>query len=259
MHGTHDFLVAHARTSTGTPLSLLVDSAAPGLYLDASVVRGLSHEEQSTGRLTSLTIASLTLQGVPFVEIDATVVGLLVPAIAMDPTGESPRVNGLIGLPSFGDVRLIFDFLPTGGATLRVGSRDRPLGGNTLRYRLDESGFPTIELKIGDERVPAVLDTGYSGLLSLDSVKRLPLASPVVDDRVSSFTLYGAGSKQRTQLDTHVSLGPIRVERPRVSVGGPFPSLIGVRFFRGYRVTFDHPAQRISIEPIGERGTATPP
>lgn len=195
---------------------------------------------------------------VPLVRIDRMAAGDLVltdvVALAMQPTSAHAasipeHLDGILGMQLFSELLITLDY-PQGNILLRSPTQD--LMDLDIALPFDQRrGVMEVELDLGGELLPVIVDSGHRGTLTLpmSCVDRLPLSEPLVpiDDVATVSVRY---SRSRSRLAGHFDLGESTfVNPPLVFADEHSPLLIGYGILRYFAITIDQRNQRILFEP----------
>ncbi len=239
--------IAKARTANGAFLHLVVDTGSHALFLDPKIIEALSQRDRSGLRLEALFFNGVTLEDVPFVPLDMDPI-LSKPTIRIGDVEVRPKIDGIIGLPQFENMRVVFD-VGFGIGAVSVTQRDSPSPKETMAFRVDNIGLPEIDIEIEGRVIPVILDMGFPGVLHLRESYDFPLSKPITTDSTPTMTFRHSYFVRRSRLSTDARLGKsYSVNTPAVFFGEG-PELIGLGFFQGQRVTFDYRSRWIAIEP----------
>ena len=194
-------------------------------------------------RLGRLSVAGLELQGVT--------------AAVYQPSQAEGRCDGILGFALFRDQLLTLDY-PGLRLALGPGRLAPSSDGTVLPFRAPD-GVPVVDLVVGTETVPAVVDSRGSGLaLPAARAERMKLlGDPVVIGR--GRTISGEFEVRGAQLAEDVLLGGYRLRQPFVTLHPSFPiGNVGGLVLRQLVVTFDQRSKLLRLE-APERTLVLPP
>jgi hypothetical protein len=252
------------RTEGGMPaIELMVNGKGPFLFaidtgaeggprLDSSLVEklglkpsGQMREGDPSGRnprmADTVKLDSIEVGGLRFTGLTATSRNYK----------NSPRplaADGIIGLGPFRDYLLTLDF-PARMVRISRGELPKADGAEILDYQ-SEHGTPSVELRVGDTKINAHLDSGNmigAFVFPTSFVEKLALASePVVVGRARSAS--GEMEIKQVQLKDVVKLG--RHEFPGATI--VYPALgdignVGLKTLSQFVITFDQQHQRVRL------------
>ena len=188
-------------------------------------------------RIDSLRIGGATFAGVSGVTFDRS---------KIRPGPDMPR--GVVGFPVFHDVLEAFDFP---NATLRL-TRGHlpPVDGRHVLAYTDTDGVPLISVDVGGAKIPAHLDTGSPGFVSIPEKDSslVRFAGPLVEVGRGR-TVNGPVSFRGATLDGNLTIGDVVFERPLVMLNDRLPDAnVGTRALRDCVVTLEPAARRVSFE-----------
>lgn len=151
--------------------------------------------------------------------------------------------DGILGFDTFHDLLVTLDY-PASEIRVRRGRLDASADGHVILQDLGKRR-PWVALSIGDTRVPILVDSGYTGGLTLreDDVERWqvpprPVAGAV---RYREIVVKPAG---RAAVDAR--FGPFEIERPVVDLSDG-TRLLGAESLAGLALTFDQRSKRIAL------------
>jgi hypothetical protein len=225
-------------TGTGTE-ALVAPAHADALSLpSAGTVEAGDPSGKNPRHLRQVKVATLSVAGVDFTGITAAVYA---------PSQAEGRCDGILGFPLFRGRLLTIDY-PGSRLLLGTGSLSPPADGTTVPFRAPD-GVPVVDLRVGSETVPAVVDSRGSGLaLPASLAPRLKLAGePMVIGR--GRTISGEFEVRGVDLAEDVRLGPYTFQRPFVGLHPEFPiGNVGGIVLRAFVVTFDQRARLLRLE-----------
>ena len=225
---------------TGTGAEALVAPALAqslGLSTTGTVEAG-DPSGKNPRQLPQVRLSKLSVAGVDFTGITAAV---------YQPSQAEGRCDGILGFPLFRDRLLTLDY-PGARLVLGEGTLARTTDGTTVPFRAPD-GVPVVDLTVGPETVPAVIDSRGSGLALPASVAdRLPRAGePVVIGR--GRTISAEIEIRGVDLATDVLLGGYRFQRPFVALHPEFPvGNVGGIVLRSFVLTFDQRSKLVRLE-----------
>ena len=121
--------------------------------------------------------------------------------------------------------------------------------GEAYAYGPEPMVMPRIPIRIGDETVQALLDTGsaYTLLFPLADAQRLPLAAPLVEGgRVRGHR--GEFPVFTSRIEGVVQIGPLQVESPEVRFTDAVPfANVGMAYLQQMTITLDPEERRIWV------------
>ncbi len=143
--------------------------------------------------------------------------------------------------------------------------------GPVVELPMQGDGPGYVPVRLGDRQVMALVDSGWSGLFLFSVKAAIKLGLPATREALiaaggRSFVIQGVGGAQTTQWEItvpSVSLGPIRFDRPRISVQDPeegdpartYDALVGCGALAHFRkIGFDPLRHKLEIEPGMPRG-----
>lgn len=144
------------------------------------------------------------------------------------------EIDGILGYTTFGSALLTYDF-PAG--EVRV-SWDSLVAGEPGALRMARGERPFVYGRVGDDEIPLVLDTGFSGFLALADLNEYTTLEPprVIGSRVR---VDGVRPRHGARLAQDLVLGPVVMRTPVVVDAATSRSLLGQAFLRDYVVTLD--------------------
>jgi hypothetical protein len=225
---------------TGTGADALVAPAlaeALGLSTTGTVEAG-DPSGKNRRQLPQVRLAKLSVGGVDFAGITAAV---------YQPSQAEGRCDGILGFPLFRDRLLTLDY-PGARLVIGEGTLTRATDGTTVPFRSPD-GVPVVDLTVGSETVPAVIDSRGSGLaLPASLADRLPRSGePVILGR--GRTISGEIEIRGVDLATDVLLGGYRFQRPFVALHPGFPvGNLGGIVLRSFVLTFDQRSKLLRLE-----------
>lgn len=159
------------------------------------------------------------------------------------------KIEGFIGMPLFREYIVQFDFDDRRLRILPQSTSPNQDWGTEYKVSSSSQGLPTIAVELaGGSEEDCIIDTGYTGTLSLES----RLFSSLINDKTmhSGHDVMLAQANGHKQLQTgrlsKVKLGEFESNDLRVLEGGK-KSRIGMTYLRQFQVTFDFPRQRIYL------------
>lgn len=156
------------------------------------------------------------------------------------------RIDGILGHSAFTGVLLTLDY-PRGEVRVEAGELPEP-DGETV-WPTHGSDRPYLPLDLGERTVQVLVDSGYSGGLTLRADDPVDWAAPPRSTgavvRYSSVALTRAGRTSESWR-----LGPASIEGPVVRVA-EHSRLIGSEVLRHFAWTFDQRHRRVRIAAAG--------
>jgi predicted aspartyl protease len=221
------------------PMPAVFDTGTNGNVIDMGVAAGLGLEnlgasksvDGSTGKPVpgfETFIAHASLGGVPIPDARATAM-----AFAF------PNEVAIIGPNSFPGQYVIMEL---GRSRLTLVAPDTLSDpGEGVPYLGDDgAALPSLSIELGDQSIPAILDTGNTSdfLLPLSLARDLPLeAAPVVIGHASSAA--GTQDVYEARITRNITIGGVVIVRPRVRfIEGGRPN-IGMPVLRRLKLMFD--------------------
>ena len=224
----------------GTGADALVAPAlaeALGLSTTGTVEAG-DPSGKNPRQLPKVSLAKLSVAGVDFAGITAAV---------YQPSQAEGRCDGILGFPLFRERLLTLDY-PGARLVIGEGTLARTTDGTTVAFHAPD-GVPVVDLTVGSETVPAVIDSRGSGLaLPASLADRLPrTGEPVIIGR--GRTISGEFEIRGVDLATDVLLGGYRFQRPFVALHPEFPiANVGGIVLRSFALTFDQRSKLVRLE-----------
>jgi len=184
-------------------------------------------------QLRTLSVAGLELRGVT--------------AAVYQPSQAEGPCDGILGFPLFKEWLLTLDY-PASRLTLATGHLAPAADGSVVAFRMPDD-VPVIDLVIGQEKLPAIIDTRGAGLAipASSAGKMRFLGDPVVIGR--GRTISGEIEIRGAQLAEDVQLGSVRIRQPFVALHPSFPvGNVGGTVLRQLVVTFDQRSKLVRFE-----------
>lgn len=154
-------------------------------------------------------------------------------------------IDGILGFPLFEKHLLVLDY-PAGKVFLREEALGPPDGRNVFPT-VGNRQRPTIEVDVGEARVPVLIDSGYTGSLTLhqdDPLDWAVAARPVgASARADSVEIRSAG-----RLANDIAFGPLSIPRPVVTLTSE-TRLVGTQVLSRFVLSFDQSNGRIRMAP----------
>ncbi len=225
---------------TGTGTETLVSPALArtlGLATTGTVEAG-DPSGRATRQLPLVRLPTVSVAGVDFHDVAGAV---------YEPSQAEGRCDGILGFTLFRDRLVRLDYP---GARLSVSDgRLAPANDGTVIPFRAPDGVPVVELVIGAETVPAVVDSRGSGLaIPAALAERIRLqGTPVVIGR--GRTISGEFELRGVQLAEDVRLGSYRIVQPFVVLHPGFPvGNVGGLVLRQLVLTFDQRSMLLRLE-----------
>jgi hypothetical protein len=246
------------RVNGSGPFLFLIDTGAAGppARADSELVRRLGVRPAGQAESADAGGAAAHIERVV---LDRVELGSLaadhVEALARDYNGSTylPHIDGILGLNFFSDVLLTLDFAHSQVRIAR-GALPPADGRTILDYVLVE-GNPAITIRIGNRRVPVLLDTGDIRALDLPSewLRAMPLASfPRLAGNSGSIS--GTVGLREVALAEPLTIGQYRFERPVVTFADEFREAnLGAAVLRAFTVTIDQRTRRVRLVAVPGR------
>lgn len=168
-------------------------------------------------------------------------------------------LDGILGFPTFESLLLTLDYP---AEEIRVSRGSLPEIDNKVIFRDVGKVRPFLALEIGGTLIPVLVDSGFTGGVTLRESD--PLEWAIEPRAVSSSVRHHGSRLNRTgRLDVNVTYGPLIMEQPIVDIIEEGTRLSGEDVLRRFVWTFDQRSRRIrmvasSEDPIRfdpERGT----
>jgi len=225
-------------TGTGTE-ALVAPALAEELGLPTiGTVEAGDPSGKNPRQLPQVRLAKLSVAGVDFAGITAAVYA---------PSQAEGRCDGILGFPLFREYLLTLDY-PGARLAIDKGAIAPAKDGTTVQFRAPD-GVPVVDLTVGSETVPAVIDSRGSGLALPGSMaSRLRISGePVVIGR--GRTISGEFEIRGVELAEDVLLGGYRFQRSFVALHPHFPvGNVGGIVLRSFVLTFDQRNKLLRLE-----------
>jgi hypothetical protein len=250
-------LVDGVRVNGRGPFTFVMDTgAAGGGRIDVTLVDRLGLESVGSVRATDGT--GRGVRELPLYRLESLEVGPLraegVVVASRDYNLHAAAVRdsvaGVLGFHLFAECLLTVDG-PGRRLVIAPGSLPEPDGAEIVPLRVDP--VPEVEVELGGRTLPAVLDTGSMGPVTVPAAlaEELPLAGePVVVGEAR--TLTGAFEIRMAPLDGALRIGSLTLDRPDVVLGPGGRTNLGGRVLRDLVMTFDQANGRVRFR-RGER------
>lgn len=227
-------------------LHLLLDTGASPTSVDPDSIRRVFGTVVTAGKRVKLRDGSAGPLQVRSLKVTAHPMGALSRAIGTE-------IDGILGFHAFRDLLLTLDY-PAG--EVRVGEGKLPEPDGEEVFRDYGKSRPFVALDLGEEKVPLLIDSGYTGLMRLRGTDPLPWeVAPV--PLGASVRYRGVRINEGGRLARDLAVGPLTVKRPVVQVGEG-TRLVGAKALGRLSLTFDHRSRRIRMV-LGEPGPLTVP
>jgi len=160
-----------------------------------------------------------------------------------------PPEGGILGLGLFHDCLLTFDG-PRRRIVLTRGTLPDPDGVSIFPYELD-GGVPVIEVVVAGRPLSAVIDTGFSGWISIPPDFAAEIGLPEDGGiEVTATNIHGELTNRIHRLEAALEIGGHRLETPPAMVGDGTP-LLGSLILEEFVITFDQKNRRVAFEKRG--------
>ncbi|MCF6130804.1 retropepsin-like aspartic protease [Flavobacterium wongokense] len=147
-------------------------------------------------------------------------------------------IDGVIGLSFFKGVLVELNF-ETNQLIISKGKLDKE--DKSAFAMSTENDVPRIKLKLGSKELPAILDTGNMGWLTVhssDITNEMILGTPKVVGRAK--TVSNEFEIREAELNQAIAIGSIEFQNPTIIINDVLPqSNAGIRFLRQMNITFD--------------------
>ena len=225
-------------TGTGTE-ALVAPALAEELGLSTiGTVEAGDPSGKNRRQLPQVRLAKLSVAGVDFTGIVAAVYA---------PSQAEGRCDGILGFTLFREYLMVLDY-PGARLLIDKGALAPAKDGTTVQFRAPD-GVPLVDLGVGSETVPAVIDSRGSGLALPGSMaSRLKTSGePVVIGR--GRTISGEFEVRGVDLAEDVLLGGYRFQRPFVALHPQFPiGNVGGIVLRSFVLTFDQRSKLLRLQ-----------
>ena len=152
-------------------------------------------------------------------------------------------LDGILGFPTFESLLLTLDYP---AEEIRVSKGALPEIDDETVFRDHGKVRPYLALEVGGTRIPVLVDSGFTGGLTLRDSDSLHWATE--PRRVSASVRYnGIRIDRAGRLDEDLAYGPLIVERPIVEVIETGTRLSGEDLLRRFVWTFDQRTRRIRM------------
>ncbi|MEM7622369.1 MAG: PDZ domain-containing protein [Planctomycetota bacterium] len=158
------------------------------------------------------------------------------------------HIDGILGHPVLRAVLLTYDY-PAGEVRYGIGELTEDMPGIAP---MAKGNRPFIGALIGDDKTNVLLDTGFSGGLSLEDFDDLPFAADPIVTGVRT-RIDGLSLGRSARLAADMTFGPFTVATPVVS-NAERSSLLGTAILRDFLVTVDQ--QSGLVQMVRPDGTA---
>ena len=169
-------------------------------------------------------------------------------------------IDGVLGLPVFQDVLLTIDY-PRQRLIITNESLPEPDGQTVFPLVIDRAGHAFMPITIGDRLIPAMIDTGYDGGLTVPvqvAQTMNPQGRPVAGP--SARTWQGAMQQTMFRNRDDLVIGRHVIEQPiiMVAAGGGAP-VIGADYLRHFTVSIDQRNGRVAFHRAAVSPIKVPP
>jgi len=225
---------------TGTGAQALVSPSVVeklGLQTKGTVQAG-DPSGKAPGQLPLVQLWSLSVAGVELRGVTAAV---------YQPSQAEGPCDGILGFPLFKEWLLTLDY-PGSRLTLTAGHLAQSADRSVVGFRAPDE-VPVIDLVIGQETLPAIIDSRGLGLAipAAAAGKIRFLGDPMVIGRGRTIT--GEFEIRGAQLAEDVQLGGVRIRQPFVVLHPSFPvGNVGGAVLRQLVVTFDQRSKLVRLE-----------
>jgi clan AA aspartic protease len=156
-----------------------------------------------------------------------------------------PPEGGIVGLGLFHDCLLTFDG-PRRRIILTRGTLPEADGVSIFPYELD-GGVPMIEVVVAGRPLSAVIDTGFSGWLSIPPDFAAEIGLPEDGGiEVTATNIHGQLTNRIHRLEATLEIGGHRLDNPPAMVGDGTP-LLGSLILEKFAITFDQKNRRVAF------------
>lgn len=246
------------------PYTFLLDTGSGPTLVDDEVAAAHPELERRPGSTitsasgsdlrtqSSIRFGDVSLGGVSLGSLETRVVDLDEFSLAI-----GRRLDGLLGLDAFLGRTLVID-----GVAGTVS-----LGGESLVHRRDldvlrlvpRGSRWVLEARVGRRRVDVELDSGFDGALLLPRDVDLPFAVGPLEG-APALTIDGEPRPLAVgRLADDLLLGPHRLPRPIARLGPGDHALLGARYLRHFRTTYDLLHGLVALEYVSGESLEAPP
>jgi hypothetical protein len=160
-----------------------------------------------------------------------------------------PNRIAMIGPNIFSGSLVTLDFR---AAELRITKKTTGLDrtSHAIPYGNPPYSMPNLQIKIGDRKISALLDTGsaYTILFPLADAKNLELSEPLIENGLIRGH-NGQYSIFDSKIAGTVQIGPLTVENPSVRFTDAVPfANVGMEYLKKMTITLDPEAQKLWID-----------
>ena len=216
--------------------AFLIDTGASACVLDVVLMRQVLDDEcvksGELRRLPELRLGPLLARGAPTLAHDMSDLSLAL----------GRPLDGILGYPIFQSVLLEIDY-PSQEVRMRRGTLPEPDGRWILPLRSDRA-CPYIDVEIGGDVVPVLIDTGASGGLGLADIAPELLLTPL-HPIATVVTIRGRERRLAGRIGQDIRVGPVVLHRPIVAQHDP--SLLGWQVLSRFTLTFDQLTDRVRM------------
>jgi hypothetical protein len=266
-----DMVFVEAMIHGAGPYRLVLDTGAASTVLDERVVAEAGVELRSSRRTVNgsgggtVAIAGIArIEAMDVVGVDGrswTVADFDVNVLELEAFDLhfGQRFDGILGYPAFLGLTVELDYPAQRVSVLPTRLEpDAPLAAGVGRFTHADVTRPIIDVALGDETIPVLLDTGSGGSISLVGVDQWPLlADPVLTGATRGVD--GLRTATAARLDGTLALGPVVFVEPIVAddaklarLGGEVMRRFVWRFDPGRRLVElqSSLAEPIAVEPL---------
>jgi len=183
--------------------------------------------------LTPATVRVIKLGGAQFVNVP-----VLVYNCADLSAHFGVKIDGVIGFPLFRDTVFTIDY-PQARLVVHRPNAIRPTSGTTIVFN-NEKRAPIIPVRLGDETLNVLIDTGSDGSLNLNPVGLNPAPAFAQPPRTGATIGTFAGDRMQAigRLAPELRIGAYTIASPIADITDQLSS-IGSEILENYRITFD--------------------
>ncbi len=240
------------------PYKFVVDTGAPGpLRIDTTVADALGltpirYEDEGDGseennfRVPVVAIAAIGIGDFSKTGLEANV---------MDLKGRGFAFDGVFGMAAFADHILTIDYA-RGALAIDEGALPEPNGADVFSYDLTEEGFIRLQVAIGSDTLPAILDTGQtmSGIIVPEAFgKKVAAGLPVEVGKAR--TVSNAYPMYEVEVTAPILAQGVRLPIEKIRYPSIAPEAnIGSLAFKGGVLRIDQRNRRLQLDFRGREG-----